>query len=187
MKGGRRGGSKPHGITPQKRRAAKALGLGKSNGEAAKAAGLKGKRNTQGRSILISEWKRDPAFVALVERYAEEAMSGPEWEARNAKIARYELPSEIVTDGEGRITQMRFNPDRAHDRIGRALGKLRDIVGGPGGGPIQHEHRFAEMTDEQVEQSAAEGLGITVEQLRDLQGKKAAADQGGPCRAGATS
>jgi hypothetical protein len=155
VKGGRRGGSKPHGITPQKRRAAKALGLGKSNGEAAAAAGLKGKRNTNGRSILISEWKKDPEFRALIDRYAEEAMSGPEWEARNAAQARMAIPVRVVTDAEGRVLQAVYESDRAMDRQGRALGKLRDIVGGPGGGPIQHEHRFAEMTDEELRAFAA--------------------------------
>lgn len=146
-------GRRKHGMTTQKRKAAKAVGQGKSYREAAKVAGLTGRRNLQG--VTVAEWMRQPEFRALVEKYAEEAMSGQEWEARNAKIARYELPSEIVTDGQGHVVQMRFNPDRAHDRIGRALGKLRDIVGGPGGGPIQHEHRFADMTDEELQAFAA--------------------------------
>lgn len=107
-----------------RRRAAKALANGGTNAEAGAAAGHKGKRAKLG--ITVAEWKRDPDFRALVEKYAEEAMSGTEWEARNALMARGQLPSRYQWDGEGHLIEAVCDSDKAMDRQGKALGKFKD-------------------------------------------------------------
>jgi hypothetical protein len=125
-------------MTPaMRRRAAKADALGLSNKEIARRAGKTGRRAEGG--VDVAEWRRNPEYRELVKKYAEEAMSGEEWEARNASIARYELPSRIETDGKGKILRMIHDVDAALHRQGKALGKLKDrhIHEGPDGGPVK--------------------------------------------------
>lgn len=146
-------------LSVRKRRAARAIGRrGASNREAARAAGLKSKRAREG--VTIAEWRRDPAFQDLVNKYAEEAMSGAEWEARNALQARQQLPTRIVTDGQGRVLQVVYDADKPMERQGNALGKLKDrrILTGPDDGPIAVE--VSQLSDAELQRRVQEKLKL---------------------------
>lgn len=137
-------------------KAAKALGQGATLRDAAAKAGLKGNRARKG--VTIAEWLRRQDFRELVQKYATEAMSGDEWEAINAQVARFARPERVIADGDGNVVQVVYANERALDRQGRALGKFKDFVGSGPDGAILHDHRFAELTDEQLEARLAEKL-----------------------------
>lgn len=128
-------------LKPKHHRAAKAVANGKTYAEAAAiATGRRTKRSDRG--VTVAEWMRLPAFRDLVKEYAEKTMSGDEWDERNAQQARGLLPTRIILNGRGQVTGAVIDVDRAMDRQGNALGKLKDrhILSGPGGGAVQHEH-----------------------------------------------
>lgn len=126
-------------MTTAQRKAAKAVGQGKTYREAAKKAGLNTKRSAAG--VTVAEWMRDPRFVAAVNAEAEKAMSSAEWDERNARMARGEIPGRVVVDGKGRVVSAVYELGQGMERQGNALGKLKDrhILTGPNDGPIQHE------------------------------------------------
>lgn len=111
-------------MSVRKRKAAKALGQGATFAGAAKKAGINSRRAA--RSVTIAEWMRDPDFVKLVCDEAEKAMSGTEWEARNALMARGQIPTRYEWDGLGCLTRAVCDAGEAMDRHGKALGKYKD-------------------------------------------------------------
>jgi hypothetical protein len=122
-------------MSAAKRKAAKALGQGASYREAARKAGVRSRRAAKG--VTVSEWMRDPQFVAVVKGEAEKAMSGPEWDNLNARQARGQIASIIECDGRGEIVRATCDRDKAMDRQGKALGKYKDPEAvPPSGGAI---------------------------------------------------
>jgi hypothetical protein len=111
-------------LSTRKRRAAKAVGQGESYRQAGKKAGLTSKRALAG--VTVAEWMKDPNFVAEVNKEAEKNMSGPEWEARNALMARGELPTRYEWDGQGHLIRAIGEAGDAMERQAKALGKYKD-------------------------------------------------------------
>lgn len=91
-----------------------------SKGEIARRLGMKSKRALRG--ITLVEWRRAPAYAALVEKYAGEAMSKDEWLARNAMVARLEVPSRVELGAKGQVLRTIFDSEKAMERQARALG-----------------------------------------------------------------
>jgi YD repeat-containing protein len=111
-------------MSVKKRRAAKALGQGASYRQAAKKAGLTSRRALAG--VTVAEWMSEDLFRKAVADEAAKAMSGDEWDARNALMARGQIPSRYEWDGEGHLVRATCDADAAMDRQGKALGKFKD-------------------------------------------------------------
>lgn len=143
-------------LKPKHRRAAKAIAQGRGYREAGRRAGLKGPRAEKG--VTVTEWMKLPAFRDMVKEYAEKAMTGEEWDERNAAQARGLLPSRIILNGRGEVTAAVIDVDRAMDRQGNALGKLKDrhVLTGPNGGAVQHEH--SNLTDDELKRRLNEHI-----------------------------
>jgi hypothetical protein len=139
------------------RRLAKARVGVKSDREAARRAGETSKRALSG--VLASEWRaKFPEFVAMEQEFAEKAMSGREWDERNTILARGLAPSRIFFNAKGEVTGGMCDVDKAMDRHGNSLGKLKDrhILTGPNDGPIQHE--LANVPTAELERRLAKNL-----------------------------
>lgn len=126
---------RPRKRKPDRRRqdrAAKAIGRGRSLRAAARLCRERSKRALQG--VTYAEWlAKDPWFVARVEKYRAESMTGQEWEDINAAVARMEIPEKVIVDAAGKIKERVYSNDNALNRLGRARGKLKDGLGEPPG------------------------------------------------------
>lgn len=140
-------------LSPRRRRYARARARGETLAKAAKAAGYNSKRASLG--VTGSEIEKDPRVAAEIQRLIQKAMPTDEMLALRAAQARGILPTKTTVDlGDG--TRVECDRGDALSDLMRAAGLFKEPHVGPTGGPIVHEHRFADMTDDELKRRLAE-------------------------------
>lgn len=133
-------------ITPEQRRYAIARARGQTIREAGKTAGLKGNRAAKG--VTQAAWEKDPRVQMLIAEEVRRSMDEGEVLNILAAQARGDAPTKIIRGDRARTE---YDTHSAATAVARCLGLFKEAHVGPGAdGALVHEHRFGELTDEQL-------------------------------------
>jgi phage terminase small subunit len=138
------------GLSPRKRRYARARARGESLRMAAQTAGATSRRARAG--VTGSEWERDPAVVAEIQRLIEAEMTTTEMLARRAAQARGVLPTKTTIETPEGV-RAEFDRGEALDSLMKAAGLFKDSApraADAGPGALSIEHRVAGMSDAEL-------------------------------------
>lgn len=113
-----------HGLSPTQRKYARARANGSTMRDAAREAGLESKRGLQG--VTGAEWEKLREVQDAIRKYAENNMGADEVKGRLAAMARGEIPTAVVTDGQGLIIRKQFKQREALEAIAKILGLMKE-------------------------------------------------------------
>lgn len=137
---------------PRKRRYAIARAHGDSMRDAGKKAGLKGSRAAKG--VTQVAWEKDPRVQMMIAEEIRRDMDEGEVRSILAAQARGEVPTKVI---RGDRSRAEYDTLTATITIARCLGMLKEsLVGAGAGGALVHEHRFGDLTDDQLRERLAQ-------------------------------